>query len=171
MSDATKVFSSKQESLLASELGWGVISGSGSRPGAPGDISCDDWLGECKTHEAPGNKIFFDALVWDKIQKESVVKHRSPALLVDDGSQTTKDTWVLCFAHSLNLSRCLVAPLNFSVRKNISFSSDKGHDYLDDVFKKNGGGIAFDYAIYGTNWCDKEVCILPFRVFKEIYNL
>lgn len=91
----TKFFSSKQERMVADFLGWSVVSGSGARDCHPGDITSDEWLGECKTHEKPGHRIVFWTKVWNKICDEAASKHRYPILIVDDGSQKLDNTWVM----------------------------------------------------------------------------
>ena len=82
-----KYYSNKQETTVASYLGWSVVTGSGSRSTLPGDIQSDEWLGECKTHETTGHKIIFYHSVWTKLQDEAISKYKFPALFVDDGSQ------------------------------------------------------------------------------------
>ena len=92
---STKYYSSKQEETVAKYLGWGVVSGSGSRAGKPGDISGAHFLGECKTHTQPNQKLLFDKNVWDKLKNEAQSTHRFPVLIVDDGSQKINKTWCM----------------------------------------------------------------------------
>lgn len=93
MSQPTKYFSSKQEHTIADYLGWSVVVGSGARDFHPGDIISEDFLGECKTHTAPKNKITITKSVWCKIQMEAESKFKRPVLFVDDGTQSIKNTW------------------------------------------------------------------------------
>ena len=95
LKNSTKYYSSRQESYIAGFLGWETVVGSGARNFFPGDIICDDWLGECKTHTSPGHKLTFDFEVWDKIDKEAVSQNRKPVLFCDDGSQHIDKTWCL----------------------------------------------------------------------------
>lgn len=88
-----KAKSAKQESTVAKYLGWQVVSGSGSRPFHVGDILCEEWLGECKTHVTSKHNIVFDLHVLNKIHDEATSKHRFPVLIVDDGSQEIEHTW------------------------------------------------------------------------------
>jgi len=92
---SNKYYSDRQEKMIASFLGWSVVSGSGARSTLPGDIRSEDWLGECKTHDSVGHKINFKKSVWKKIEDEASSKFKFPALFVDDGSQTKKHTWVM----------------------------------------------------------------------------
>ena len=171
MNDSTKEFSSKQEKLISNELGWETVVASGARPGAPGDIISEEWLGECKTHTAPGNKIFFDALVWDKIQQEAMMRHRKPVLFVDDGSQSLDNTWVLCNEASILQVNTASVDFPFAVRKNVSFDSEKGKVKLKEFFSKSGGGIVFDNMIYSLTWGTSQVVIMEFSTFKELFDL
>ena len=97
---STKYYSSKQEETVAKYLGWGVVSGSGSRAGKPGDISGAHFLGECKTHTQPNQQLLFDKDVWKKLQNEAQSTHRFPVLVVDDGSQKLIKLGV-CFLYLL----------------------------------------------------------------------
>lgn len=92
---STKYYSSIQEDTVAKYLGWGVVSGSGSRAGKPGDISGAHFLGECKTHTQPNQKLLFDQDVWKKLKGEAQSTHRFPVLVVDDGSQKIGKTWCM----------------------------------------------------------------------------
>lgn len=92
---SSKKLSELQETTIARYLGWGRVAGSGARPTMPGDISGNDWLGECKTHNSPFTKIRFQLTVWNKIADEAASKFKQPAYFSDDGSQTTAKTWVI----------------------------------------------------------------------------
>ena len=141
---ATKDYSSVQEQKVADALGWEVVTGSGARPVTPGDVKSDSWLGECKTHTESGQKIFFDLAVWQKVEKEADATHRSPALIVDDGSQDLSHTWVLCRKVSVDTTTMGMGDPYFAIRKNISFADDRAHKHLESLYKA-GGGIVFDH--------------------------
>ena len=94
MSDK-KDASSKQEHLIASYLGWSVVSGSGSRACRPGDIQSDQWLGECKTHTTPTSRYTFLQSVWDKLSDEAASRFKYAVLFVDDGTQKVEHTLCL----------------------------------------------------------------------------
>ena len=95
MARGNRYFSNKQETLIASSLGWDVVTGSGARHLYPGDISGIDWLGECKTHATSNKPIVFVLSVWDKILEEASSRHKYPVLFVDDGSQSLSKTWCM----------------------------------------------------------------------------
>lgn len=167
---ATKDFSSVQESKVAAALGWKVVSGSGARPCVPGDVKSDKWLGECKTHTEKGQKIFFDLAVWNKIQHEADVQHRSPALIVDDGSQDLNRTWVLCRQISISYEDMAAVDPNFTIRKNVSFDHVKVLEYMKSLYKSSGGSIVFNHMCIELNWGGQDICILPFNEFMEVYD-
>lgn len=116
-----KYYSLKQEKLVAETLGWRVVSGSGARPNCPGDVESADWLGECKTHEAAGHKIVFNSSVWDKICEEADSRFKFPALFVDDGSQTKKNTWVMF--RILPTGEYHLTRYPYPIKKNVLFDS------------------------------------------------
>lgn len=95
MTSMNKVFSSRQEKMVADYMGWRVVTGSGSRPFTPGDVSGYNFLVECKTHTEPQENIVFYKKHWAKISEEALAKHRYPALIVDNGTQKSDNTWVM----------------------------------------------------------------------------
>ena len=162
-SDATKAYSSKQENMIASLLGWEVVSGSGAAACYPGDVISDMWLGECKTHVEPGHKIFFDRKVWEKIKSEAYVKHRRPVLFTDDGTQSSKHTWCLCLKNHLEMENAIISPIIKGVNKNISFSGEsqgiqamKLHRTYDKL------------PVFICKWNDDEVIICELYVFAQM---
>ena len=164
---ATKDYSSCQENRLASALDWSVVTGSGARACVPGDIKNDKWLGECKTHTAPGQKIFFDLEVWKKISKEADSQHRSPALFVDDGSQKIENTWVLCRQVSVDTTTMAMGDPYFTVRKNISFDDQRAKEHLKSLYKV-GGGIVFDSISLEFDWNDEKILVMTFDTFMKV---
>ena len=96
---STKEFSIKQEKMVASYMGWKVVTGSGSRPFTPGDVNSYDFLVECKTHMTVQDRIVFHKQHWDKISEEALSKHRCPVLITDDGTQKSDSTWVMLPEH------------------------------------------------------------------------
>lgn len=172
--ETTKYYSNKQETAIAHDLDWDVVSGSGARPVTPGDIISDDWLGECKTHTSPNHSILFDTAVWKKITDEAMMKHRKPALFVDDGSQKLSKTWVVCYLHSIDASQLMLFPYEEfkAVRKNITFNGDKAADY----FKKRRSDMSEDISElcplngFITDWNNSKakVVILDYYTFKEV---
>lgn len=125
-----KEASDKQEKLVASFLDWDQVRGSGCRPTHTGDVESDTWLGECKTHVKPGNKIKFDVKIWNKIVDEACAKFKKAAYFVDDGSQDINNTFVV-FPRS-----GITAPLIFDNRSNTNtliFDRDSVDDRLYEV--------------------------------------
>lgn len=168
---ATKAYSKKQEKMVADYLGGYPVGGSGAFAGAPGDVKTYDWLVECKTHVEPGQNIFFDAEVWDKIQKEAMGMHRKPVLVVDDGSQDAKKTWCLCRIDNLNMVGVICASLPMAVRKNITAKHEKLEDALKQALKKNVvPGSFFEIGCYEATWCGEDVAIMPLSTFKELFE-
>ena len=168
--EATKEFSSKQEQTVAYELNWDVVTGSGARPCTPGDVICDDWLGECKTHTTRNNPIAFNHEVWVKLNNEAMMKHRAPALIVDDGSQRLCNTWVLCHKHAISkMSDVMFIDFFKLIRKNISFDKDEAQVVLNNALEGNEFPF-IQYVMFETQWEGDTVAVMPFNTFKEIYN-
>lgn len=164
----TKYYSNKQERILASELGWNKIGGSGAAPCAPGDIRASEWLGECKTH-IKASPILFDATVWSKIKDEAASRFKKPVLFVDDGSQSPEHTWCLCMSKNINAASLILVDFPFSVKKHISFDDKTAKDIVKDLAKTYVGefyqGVVFEYT-----WNDDKILIMPFETYKEIYK-
>ena len=169
MSEATKVFSSKQEKMVADVLGGYPIGGSGAFAGAPGDVKTYDWLVECKTHTEPDQNIFFDLAVWKKIENEAMAMHRRPVLIVDDGSQKENKTWCLCRASNINLSAIISVDLPIKIRKNITCKHDKLVESLNANSKRYLGQF-YEAAVYAAEWDNEEVVICPLTTFKELFE-
>lgn len=169
MTENMKIFSNKQEKMVANVLGGCVIGGSGAMPAVPGDVKANDWLVECKTHTEPGASIFFDAKVWTKIKNEAMGTHKKPVLIVDDGSQKEETTWCLCRSGNLNMANLLITDFPVAIRKNVSAKHDKLKKALDSITK----GFIGDLYIGGAfvlNWEGDEVVVLPLSTFKEIFE-
>lgn len=90
-----KIYSSRQEKLVAKVVGGKVVAGSGARDTHPGDVKHPKFLIECKTHTKQVSDIVFFADVWRKIAAEADSQFKCPALVVDDGTQQVGNTWVL----------------------------------------------------------------------------
>ena len=164
-------FATKQETKIAEFLGWERVSGSGAAPCVPGDVIADDWLGECKTHTSPDQRIFFDYEVWKKINEEAMAKRRSAVLFADDGSQNTKRTWAVCNYVSIERPFLLEADLPFAVRKNISFDGAKQKGVLAVLSAKNVSPLSmFKYIVFRYTWNDSDVALMPLDTFKELIN-
>lgn len=160
-----KYYSTKQESLIANELGWECVVASGSRPGFLGDVYSDNWLGECKTHVNPGNKITFVFDVWNKIQDESASRFKYPVLFVDDGSQDIDKTW--CMFNTIPVvesSLCVKYPYKYS--KNVSFNSEDLSIHMK-LIRPSSECLVY----YVTNFHGKDVFIANLETFEQLFRL
>ena len=135
-------YSDRQEKLISKYLGWSQVTGSGSRPMHPGDIVSDEWLGECKTHVSPGHKIVFDFSVWDKLSGEAVSQFKSPALFVDDGSQTINHTFVM-----------IELPNEFEIDTDVTDYSDKKSFRFDSTELFDSSESAHSFIRNGNKYC------------------
>lgn len=167
----TKYFSEKQEKMIANELGGYPVGLSGAGPANPGDVKTYDWLVECKTHTKPDQSIVFDVNVWKKIQDEAMAIHRKPVLVADDGSQSINRTWCMCRSNNVILTGLISTDLPVKVRKNVSCK----HDKLSDGLKAATKGITasnsfFSGAVYELNFGNTDVVIMPFKLFKELFD-
>lgn len=171
---ATKDFSTKQERSIADYLDWEVVPGSGARNFHPGDIRCERFLGECKTHMSESSKIVFYREVWDKIKNEAMSQMKIPVLFVDDGTQKINRTWCL-FPHGLiptwqpnTFFECQSEVFYPSLcsRTNIHLDPLKGRSILKDYSMP-------DYAInyLSMNWNDESICMLPLPMFKDLLEI
>lgn len=166
---STKDFSSVQENRVANYLGFSVVSGSGARDCHPGDIIGKDWLGECKTHTSSISRIYFKLDVWKKICDEATAKHRYPVLIVDDGSQEIKNTWVMIKISSIStgIKKVELDSSIAQISKNkISFinrDTKKLYDRCCMYF--NFGIVVMSMIAY-----DEEVGFMPLSVFKEVVS-
>ncbi len=170
---STKDYSSKQEKLVANELGGYPVGMSGAGAANPGDVKTYDWLIECKTHTKPDQSILFDLLVWQKIENEAMGIHRKPVLIVDDGSQSISKTWCLCRSANLNVSGAISGDLPVAIRKNITCKHDKLVNGLKEIAKMGINGNTFygsSYLMYEVKWNNEDVLIMPFATFKELFE-
>ena len=110
MNQPTKYYSEIQETKIAKALGWERVVASGARNFHPGDIKSDRWLGECKTHTKPSDKVKFTLAEWRKIQSEAQSVMKTPALFVDDGTQELKNTWVMVNHNCIPLIDSILVP-------------------------------------------------------------
>lgn len=170
---STKDYSSKQEKLIAAELGGYPVGMSGAGAANPGDVRTYDWLVECKTHTKPDQSILFDLDVWKKIENEAMGIHRKPVLIVDDGSQSISKTWCLCRASNINVAGAIAFNLPITIRKNITCKHDKLLNGLKAIAKAKIEANTFfssSYIIYEANWGDEDIVIMPFATFKELFE-
>ena len=159
-----KLFSTKQEKQIAEFLGWRRVSGSGSRPNAPGDIAGDSWLGECKTHITPGHKIHFDLKIWSKIADEAVSQFKQPAYFVDDGSQRINRTWVIFYSQDFGPAVRVCNDPDLCINNSVNFLSNV---MQQDIINKLNG-TKQDYLVYQFRLGPRLVMMTDLTTFKEI---
>lgn len=166
--EATKYFSSRQETRISSALGWEVVSGSGARDFHPGDIIGPNWLGECKTHVTSGQKIKFDLKVWNKICEEALAKFRYPMLVVDDGTQLNSHAWVMYPADSIIGIKCVELPWTKIVKTNVVFDGDA----LRTSYNTMRAELGLDglNAVYRVPFGSKFVYVCPFDTFCAMFG-
>ena len=117
----TKTYSTRQEKMIARYLGWEVVSASGARSFCPGDVRSADWLGECKTHMRPQDRVVVELSVWNKIQEEARSVFKAPVLFVDDGTQKADHTWCVFDYIKWASGKVSVFNPNLQIRKNLVF--------------------------------------------------
>lgn len=156
---STKHYSEIQERMVASYLGWKRVTGSGARPGHPGDVAGEYFLCECKTHTLPNRPLVFDFGVWDKIAEEAKSQFKRPALIVDDGSQIPETTWVLFQPSALDLfpEVGILCKNKGSYRISLQSLRDKYEDtpYIWIVMQN----------------LDRKFALMPLPAFKEHLNV
>jgi hypothetical protein len=163
MAKENKIFSCKQENLLAKLLGWDVVSGSGARF-LPGDIKNDEWLGECKTHNRPGHRIEFHLDIWRKLYREAITQLRRPVYFVDDGSQLSSKTWAMtCW---LPIEKVKVVEYFGRVSSSVTFDDSLSKDNLFSVFNDSD-----DIVVYELHFGDDTVWLTSFDMFTKIVGL
>ena len=165
-----KEASYKQEHMVADYMGWSVVSGSGSRPFRPGDITSEHFLVECKTHIEPKDTITFRKSHWTKILTEASAKNKFPMLVTDNGTQTSSHTWVMIPMRIIN--NCTAPNLvdgldNTSRSGNTVIFNDLTSKELYTKFKKADCISVFMYR-WDVN--DEYVAIMPLSEFKVFYT-
>lgn len=165
-----KEASYRQEHMVADYMSWNVVSGSGSRPFTPGDITSDHFLVECKTHIKKQDKICFKLTHWTKICEEARSKNKLPLLVTDDGSQRYNHTWIM-------------TPLKFvqncttvNVIDGWNNTSRSGNTIIfDDVSAKQLyllKSVPEQTSVFVARWNadDDYLAIMPLREFREFYE-
>ena len=158
-----KYFSNKQESMIADYLGWGQVTGSGARPFAPGDVNSYQWLGECKTHDTERANIVFLKRHWFKICEEAWSKSRYPVLFVDNGTQTSQNTWVMTTLSMFDPSRT-------NVIEGLRNTSTKGNSLTFDISSATAlhksGSLSDKFNVFKLHW-DKDLAVMPLSTFRD----
>ena len=165
-----KEASSKQEHMVADYMGWSVVSGSGSRPFRPGDITSEYFLVECKTHTEPKANITFKKSHWKKIQEEALAKDKFPILVTDNGTQTPLHTWIMIPMRIIN--NCAI-PNSVDGLNNTSRS---GNTVIFDDFMArqlyNSSTSHKTVTVFMYKWStsDDYVAIMTLSEFRDFYK-
>lgn len=163
-----KIYSARQEKLVAKVVGGKVVAGSGARDTYPGDVIHPKFLIECKTHTKQVPDVVFFADVWRKIAAEADSQFKCPALAVDDGTQRVRSTWVLtrrlAISHPENIE-LLEYPYNLhnysenktnAIRiplKTFSIVNELMHNTFDSLIA------------YSIKFCDEDLIIISLLDF------
>ena len=167
MEDAksTKYYSQLQENRVGRYLNWGVVSGSGSRAGRPGDLSGAHFLGECKTHTEPGHKIVFNQQVWLKLCNEATSKYRFPVLIVDDGSQRLDRTWCL-FPGFIVPDYTTVVDYAADITVNLIFDGVQASKLYSESFF----GDEVEFGVFRVHFANQILAMCPLTEFGRIFG-
>ena len=84
MAANNKIFSNKQEKMVAKELGGYQIGGSGAVPCAPGDVKTYEWLVECKTKTSESKSFSIKKEWLEKNAEEAFAMNKQYNALVFD---------------------------------------------------------------------------------------
>lgn len=164
---ATKVYSNKQEKMIAEYLGWSVVSGSGARDFHPGDIVADDWIGECKTHVKKQDTIAFYKQHWLKIQREALSVNKYPALFVDNGSQRIDRTWVVFNTKLIQPDKCKIVKIpEIYVGTNMIFTECEVRHIYDTLVRcsETDEFIILEGFLYDT------AGVVPLSIFHDMFS-
>ena len=162
-----KESSSKQEKMVADYMGWKVVTGSGARPFAPGDVANSQCLVECKTHNTEQRNIVFRKTHWKKISKEARSVNKYPILITDNGAQKSTNTWVMLPRNVLTskIVNGLLVFLNTSTSGNtITFNQETAYSTFEAFY--NNTIINF----FEQSWEDEKVAIMPLEEFRKFYQ-
>lgn len=161
---STKDYSSKQEHMIADYLGWEVVSGSGARDFNPGDIRSPSWLGECKTHMVDSSKITIYNSHWLKIKDEAKSIFKYPALFVDNGTQTSENTWVVIDIDKCLPDGCTVIPHYDEDSVNLSFNCRQLRAEFNEYKELTDEFVVFECKLNG-----KSVALTMLSEFNSMY--
>jgi hypothetical protein len=158
-----------QEHMVAKYMGWKVVSGSGARPFAPGDVIADHFIVECKTHVKECS-VQFVKKHWDKIEIEARSKTKFPLLITDDGTQHYKHTWVMI--PFFVIANCTVP----SIIDGLDDTSRSGntvifnHEAAYSLYKQKQ--VNGSTSMFLTKWGPegRPLAILPLEVFRQFFE-
>ena len=161
-----KEASNLQESMVAKYLGWNTVVGSGARPFRPGDVQNEHYLIECKTHTSEQQNIIFYTKHWDKISKEARSINKYPALVVDNGTQKSHNTWVMVPKRVLPEKVFKIFGLVNTAKSDSTITFR--HESAKSLYKS---GYNDEKISYFPGWCNQEqVAIMSLSEFKKFYE-
>lgn len=161
-----KLFSSRQEKMVADYMGWKVVSGSGARPFNPGDVANGQCLVECKTHDTEQANVVFRKTHWQKISSEARAKNRYPVLITDNGTQKSANTWVLTSVKFIgNGETNRIDGLVNTSNKGTTVTFK--HDGARSLFNINYVNGKVNYL--AETWDNDLLAIMPLEEFKKFY--
>jgi len=161
-----KEASKLQEDMVAKFLGWNVVSGSGARPFKPGDVQNEHYLLECKTHTTEQTNIVFYTKHWEKISIEARSTNKYPALVVDNGTQKSQNTWVMIPKRVLPEKVFKIFGLVNTAKSESTITFR--HEAAKSLYK---AGHNDDKISYFPGWCNNEqIAIMTLSEFNKFYE-
>lgn len=163
-----KEASNKQEHMVADFLGWEVVSGSGARPFRPGDVQNENYLVECKTHTKEQPNTIFYKKYWSKIVTEARSVNKYPALITDNGTQKSENTWVMIPNRVIipEIANKLLIFFNTSTSGNtITFRQETAYSAFKAFYIDSK--INYFEQLLGED----IVAIMPLEEFRKFYQL
>lgn len=148
--------------FLSSRNKWHRVSGSGSRPGFPGDVESDSWLGECKTHVVVSDILIFEKRVWDKIKSEALSRFKYPVLFVDTGylNQDSDHTWCM-FPNYIDVVVDDIVNVSKKYNKSVRVSKFDLLNFLEN------STASINSVVFSVNLGTENVYICNLAYFQE----
>ena len=159
-----KIFSDRQERMIANYLGWKQVAGSGSRPFTPGDVNTYNFLGECKTHDTEKPTIVFLKSHWLKICEEAVAKHRFPVLFKDNGTQLAENTWVMT---PLSMFNPDIVNIIDGLKNNSTKGNSVTFNLTDAKLLVKQNSVDGKFNVFKHNWENRDLAIMPLSTFRD----
>lgn len=159
-----KYFSNRQEQMISKYLGWGQVTGSGSRPIAPGDVKSSHWLGECKTHDTERSNVVFMKCHWFKICNEAMSKGRYPVLFVDNGTQLSDNTWVMTSIRVFDPEKLNIIT---GLKNNATKGNSLNFNLADAQALYKSNSVDDKVNMFSIAWDGRDLAIIPLSVFKD----
>lgn len=151
--------------MVADYMSWKVVTGSGSRPFAPGDVNGYNFLVECKTHIEEQSNIVFYKKHWKKISEEALSTHKYPVLITDNGTQRAINTWVMLPKRMLP-DDSYIHKCDGNWNKSRSDSTITfDHMGTIRVFKSEYNDVGINYIL--AKFDNDEVAIMPLDEFRN----